>query len=59
MGDDDKAVTDKLRLPEERIGILETQNREMEFRIQKLSDIMLTADKMHQKMRSETIRHDF
>jgi uncharacterized coiled-coil protein SlyX len=59
MSDDDKAVTDKLRLLEERIGKLETQNREMEFRIQKLSDIMLTADKMHQKMRSETIRHDF
>jgi len=59
MGNDDKAITEKLRLLEERVGKLETQNREMEFSIQKLSDITLTADKIHQKLRSETIRHDF
>ena len=59
MTDSVRELSEKIERLEERLSKLEAQQTEMEFRLQKLSDIMLTADKMHQKLRSETIRHDF
>jgi len=44
---------------EERVQRLEEQNKELEFRVGKLTDVVLTADTMHRKLRSEMIRHDF
>ena len=59
MTDSVRELREKIERLEERIRNLEVQESEMEFRLQKLSDVVLTADKMHQKLRSETIRHDF
>lgn len=43
---------------QKRVDVLEKQNKEIEFQLQKLTEIALTADKMHTKLRSESIRHE-
>ena len=50
-----KEVVDQLQ---KRVEVLEKQNREIEFQLQKLTEIALTADKLHAKLRSESIRHE-
>ena len=52
-------ILEKVIQLEERVKKLEEENREFEFRIGKLTDVMLTADAMHRKLQSEMIRHDF
>jgi hypothetical protein len=55
----EKQILDELADLRTRVGKLELQNREFEFRLRKVTDAMLTADSMHRKLRNEELRHDF
>ena len=58
MEPDEKDLWEIVEQLKKRVETLEYQNKEIEFQLQKLSEIALTADKYHQKLRSETIRHE-
>jgi len=58
MGADEQDLREIVGKLQARVEELEKQNKEIEFQLQKLAEIALTADKLHQKLRSESIRHE-